>query len=406
MFLGRYELIGRLSRTASGAVWKGRDPELQRDVALKQVAGAVPQLRAQLVNEATVLASLDHPHIVAVYDLIGTDDDLWLVEEWVDGADVTALVAAAGGLSPVQSLSILRGALQGLAFAHERGVVHGDITPGNILVDRQGLSKLVDFGLAGVSGRPGIGSGTAGFASPEAQRGEPLTFASDVWSAGAVLAALLEPGGVPPVVADRQAQHPTVPAVSTVPTVSAGPVVPAVPAGLKRVLERALSDDPDLRQPDAGVLLAELEEAAKREHGVGWWEFAGVAGVVAAATTASLRITDDTHTGPPDSVVPAVSPVSLLGRPGRQPGSLADGGGAAPVGTRAVTGTAASRKSLLAVGAAGVVAVIVLVVFLFTRGDDGAPDTAAAGSPSSTAAGGPPAPGPRSRRPRQRPSPG
>lgn len=369
VFLGRYELIGRLSRTASGAVWKGHDPELQRDVALKQVSGAAPELRARLASEATVLASLDHPHIVAVYDLVAAGDDLWLVEEWVDGADVTALVAVAGGLSPVQSLGVLRGALQGLAFAHEKGVVHGDVTPGNILVDRQGVSKLVDFGLAGASGRPGIGSGTAGFASPEALRGEPVTCASDVWSAGAVLTALLEPGGVPPVASDGPAK---------------GPAGPAVPAGVKRVLERALAADPGLRQPDAGVLLAELEEAAENEHGVGWWQFAGVAGMVAAATTAALRIADDTDTGRPDTTVLPATPVSLLRTPSRHTDVVARGVGATPIdGGRAAPAKAATKRSLTAVGAAALVAVIVLVVFLLTRGDDN-PDTATAVSPAST----------------------
>lgn len=364
MVLGRYELIGQLSRSSTGAVWKAHDSQLQREVALKQVSSLAVGLRDQLISEATVLASMDHPHIVAVYDLFETDDALWLVEEWVDGADVSRLLTTAGGLSIVQSLGILRAALQGLAFAHEIGVVHGDVTPSNILVDQQGVSKLVDFGLAGAGSRPGAGSGTPGYASPEAAEGGPLTFASDVWSAAAVLAALLDPSGLtsasPDDRMDRLARS-------------------GVPAPVRQVLVRALADDPTARQPNAGVLLAELEEAADQAYGAGWWQSAGVVGVVAAATTATLRTVDDGAAGPAGvgTGVTSTAAVSLLNPAGGRPEVMIRDSAvssidraAAATGAGAVTTKPAMSKNVVTMVAAAAVAVIVLVVFLLTRGDD------------------------------------
>src|SRR6478609_6527866 len=162
--IGPYELLGKVAQSTTSTVWKAHDPLLDRDVALKQVdrTGNPDALH----QEAAVLAALDHPNIVRVIDIITTDDTTWLVEEWVDGA----------------TLGAVRGALQGLAYAHDRGIIHGDIAPGNILVDLTGVSKLVDFGT---------GHGTTGYHSPEVANGQPAGKPSDVYSAAAVLADLL-----------------------------------------------------------------------------------------------------------------------------------------------------------------------------------------------------------------------
>src|SRR6478609_4038976 len=178
--IGPYELLGKVAQSTTSTVWKAHDPLLDRDVALKQVdrTGNPDALH----QEATVLAALDHPNIVRVIDIITTDDTTWLVEEWVDGATLGAVRDHSGRLSTAQAVGTVRGALQGLAYAHDRGIVHGDIAPGNILVDLTGVSKLVDFGS---------GHGTFGYQSPEVAAGQPAGKPSDVYSAAAVLADLL-----------------------------------------------------------------------------------------------------------------------------------------------------------------------------------------------------------------------
>jgi serine/threonine-protein kinase len=112
-------------------------------------------------------------------------------------------VLGAGPLSTAQALGVIRGALLGLAHVHARGLVHGDIAPANILLDTEGTSKLVDFGLSSSAGAASSGSGTTAYASPEAQRGHPVTAPSDVYAAAAVLAYLLRGRAAPfPVLDD------------------------------------------------------------------------------------------------------------------------------------------------------------------------------------------------------------
>ena len=142
--------------------------------------------------EARTLATLEDPHVVRVYDYVEEFDHeatesgrAYLVQEWVDGGPLSGVLLRHGRLTPAQSLGVLRGALTGLAHAHARGLVHGDISPGNIMLDTADMSKLVDFGLAvptGSGGVAGTPTGTPAFSSPEAATGRPMTARSDVYS--------------------------------------------------------------------------------------------------------------------------------------------------------------------------------------------------------------------------------
>jgi serine/threonine protein kinase len=114
--IGGYELVGKVAETSSGAVWKGRDTKLGRDVALKQMEMG-PEGVSRLVDEAALLATLDHPDLVTVYDLVEEEGAGWLVEEWIDGAPLDAVIESTGRLSPEQSVGIVCGALEGLAYA-------------------------------------------------------------------------------------------------------------------------------------------------------------------------------------------------------------------------------------------------------------------------------------------------
>ena len=188
--IGQYEVLGRVAGGSTALLWKARDPQLGREVAIKQVAGDFARLREQWRAEARTLASFDSPNIVAVYDYLEDAESAYIVEEWVDGASLGALLATGARLTGQQAVGILRGALMGLAYAHARGIVHRDIAPGNILIDQAGTSKLVDFGLASTTGSLGS-SGARAYLSPEALAGQPVTPRSDVYSAAALLAHLL-----------------------------------------------------------------------------------------------------------------------------------------------------------------------------------------------------------------------
>lgn len=281
-----YEVVGRVAQGSTGVVWKARQLELDRMVAIKELAprllssaGFLDRFRA----EARILAGIDDPHVVAVYDYVEVAERAYLVTEWVDGSALAAVLTEHGPLTAEQSLGVLRGALTGLAHAHRRGVVHRDVSTGNILVDQQGVSKLADFGLATAAGAEGDGSGAAvgtpAFASPEAARGARMSPASDVYSAAAVLFLLLT--GRPPFPGE------------TVAAVLAGHVDVAVPKlsghgpRMADLLGRAMAKAPEQRPPDAAAFLAELEEAARDRYGADWLTRASIAGLAgtAAVTT-------------------------------------------------------------------------------------------------------------------------
>ena len=155
---GLYEVLDLVAVGSTGTVYRAQHSELTRVAAIKELHPEMrdlPGLLERLRAEAQLLAELDNPHLVAIYDYVEDADSAWIAEEWVEGSSLEAILIAHRQLTPEQSLGVLRGALIGLASAHERGVVHRDIAPTNILADMAGTSKLVDFGLAAQVGRSG-----------------------------------------------------------------------------------------------------------------------------------------------------------------------------------------------------------------------------------------------------------
>ncbi len=236
-----FDIEGRLGVGATGTVWLARQHSVGRLVALKDLAPELADnqaVREHLRHEAQVLARLDHPNCVAVYSYLESPSAAAIVMEYVEGVSLRTLMER-GPLSVEQALSVLEGALSGLAAAHQQGIVHGDIKPENILLSTSGESKLVDFGLAAAVGtRRAAGTGSPTYSSPEAAAGEPLGVTSDLYSAGLVLSELL--AGVNPVSADPASTAASLPA-------------PAV-----SLVARALDPDPSARQASARAFLDEL----------------------------------------------------------------------------------------------------------------------------------------------------
>ncbi len=196
VYFGRYQALGVLGEGAMGVVLRGWDPRLKRQVALKTVRldrlalgyGSKDAL-TQLVREATSLARFNHPNIVAVFDAGTVLEDAYIVMELVDGVSMLDRFDD-GPLSITQASHLGIAVARALAAAHDRGMVHRDVKPGNILLGRNGSIKVTDFGVAEVVSSLADGHrifGTPGFVPPECLHGEAHTPAGDVFGLGTVL---------------------------------------------------------------------------------------------------------------------------------------------------------------------------------------------------------------------------
>jgi predicted Ser/Thr protein kinase len=192
---GRYSLEREIGRGGMGAVWLATDEVLGRQVALKRI-GLLPSAdRTDLERaerEARLAAQLNHPNVVAVFNLVADDatGDRWLVMEYVRGTTLAQLVREEGPLSPDDAAPLLRQVADALAAAHAAGIVHRDVKPSNILVDGRRRVKLTDFGIARTTTDPsltqtGLVTGSPAYLPPEVAAGQRGDEAVDVWAFGA-----------------------------------------------------------------------------------------------------------------------------------------------------------------------------------------------------------------------------
>jgi serine/threonine protein kinase/class 3 adenylate cyclase/tetratricopeptide (TPR) repeat protein len=201
--LGRYEVIRMVGRGAMGVVYEGRDPNLDRRVAIKTIriedffGEAIEEYEARFRTEARSAARLQHPNIVSVYDSDRDGDTAFMVMELVAGKDLKHHLGNGVRFALKESLDILRQLLSALEYAHGQGIVHRDVKPANLLLEPDGHVKLADFGVARIQGAgvtPGTrGSvvGTLNYMSPEQVRGQPVDVRTDIFAAGVVFYQLL-----------------------------------------------------------------------------------------------------------------------------------------------------------------------------------------------------------------------
>jgi Tol biopolymer transport system component/tRNA A-37 threonylcarbamoyl transferase component Bud32 len=271
--IGVYTIVSVLGQGGMGEVYRARDTKLGREVAIKVVANALrsnPEQLARFLQEARVLATLNHPHIGAIYGLEDADGVRGLVLELVEGQTLAERLAA-GPLPIPEVLAVARQIAGALESAHDKGIIHRDLKPSNIKIRPDGTVKVLDFGLAklfaveGPAGdvvtaevtREGVIAGTAAYMSPEHARGKAVDKRTDIWAFGAVLYEMLT--ALPAFYGETTAD--TLAAVlEREPDWS---VLPAqTPASVRRLLARCLEKDPQRRLRDIGDARLELEEAA------------------------------------------------------------------------------------------------------------------------------------------------
>ncbi|WP_084773732.1 serine/threonine-protein kinase [Nonomuraea candida] len=200
---GRYQLLRELGRGGMGVVWEGRDTLLHRQVAIKEVLlpdGLSPGDRERQLlrtaREARTAAKLNHPNVVAVYDVVEEGGRPWIVMELVSHPSVEQVVLTSGALPVREAADLGKQVLSALRAAHQVGILHRDVKPSNILLGDDGRAVLMDFGIATVEGdasltRTGMVTGSPSFLAPERVRAENAGPESDLWSLGATLYACM-----------------------------------------------------------------------------------------------------------------------------------------------------------------------------------------------------------------------
>ena len=265
--LGHYEIVDWLGAGGMGEVYRGRDPRLDREVAIKVIAEAFaadPSRLRRFEDEARAAGRLNHPNILTVYDVGSEAGVPFIVSELLEGESLRRLLQR-DTLLPHKAIDYARQAAEGLAAAHDKGIVHRDVKPDNLFITSDGRVKLLDFGVAKLmqpddhparrSDRTqtvdGVVIGTASYMSPEQVRGEPVDGRSDIFSVGAILFEML--GGGPAFTRGTAAD--TMAAVLK-DTASLGTVVDAQ---LERVVARCLEKPRESRFQSAHDLAFALE---------------------------------------------------------------------------------------------------------------------------------------------------
>ncbi|MGH3793805.1 MAG: serine/threonine-protein kinase [Pseudonocardiaceae bacterium] len=256
LIAGRYRLVSQVGSGAMGVVWQAYDDLLHRVVAVKQLLLPVGMSEIQAdeatrraMREGRIAARLHHPHAITVYDVVEHEGKPCLIMEYLHSESLSAVLATQGPLPP-EDVARIGGQIAGaLAAAHEAGIVHRDIKPGNVLLAGDGTAKITDFGISRAVGdgtvtATGILSGTPAYLAPEVAQGQDATFPSDVFSLGSTLYAAVE--GVPPFGLDDNpiALIYRVTTSDITPPSRSGPLTPV----LTETLQRNRSGRPTMQQ--------------------------------------------------------------------------------------------------------------------------------------------------------------
>src|SRR5436190_9916633 len=300
---GRYRLIELLGQGGMATIYRANDAQLGRDVAVKLLRpeyGRAPDFGERFRNEAKAAASLNDPNIVSVFDYGQDEAGPYIVMELVDGEDLSTVIRRTGALPPRQAARIAAEVARALGAAHQRGIVHRDVKPGNVMIDRDGRVKVADFGIARAIAEaqmtlPGTTLGSVHYFSPEQARGDQATPSSDIYSLGIVLYELLT--GHRPWEADTAAA--VAMARLSGPPPDPTSVRSGIPADLVAIDRKALATEPADRWSSASSLAAALEAflaggavpgvagAASRAIDPSAPTAAGAAGLAGAATSAT-----------------------------------------------------------------------------------------------------------------------
>ena len=270
--IGTYRIEARIGEGGMGAVYRALDTKLNRAVAIKFLSDhlADANARRRFQREAQMASSLNHPHIVTVYDAGEHEGRQYIVTELIDGGTLKDW-ASAEQRAWKQVVELVTGVADGLAAAHQAGITHRDIKPANILVTKNGYAKLADFGLAKLAEgskadltrtvteghtRPGVIMGTIAYMSPEQASGKPVDARSDIYSFGILLYELLT--GRRPFTGNTDLE-----VLNAITHSAPGPLADDLPVALRMAVEKALDKDPAERYQSMRELVVDLKRVQR-----------------------------------------------------------------------------------------------------------------------------------------------
>ena len=272
--LGRFEVLAEIGRGAMGIVYQAKDPMLERTVAIKTINMAMDRDGAEMYEkrfyqEARAAGGLNHPNIVTVYDIGKTETECYMAMEFIEGAELRSLLLPGKPLPVARALSIAAQVAEGLAYAHERGVVHRDIKPANIMVPESGAVKITDFGIArmrtsAVQTQTGMMMGSPKYMSPEQVIGKRADHRADIFSLGVILYEMLT--GAAPFTGEsvNAVMYQIVNFVPPAPSA----VNPVTPVALDAIVGRILAKALDERYQSAAEIARALRECELQAQGV------------------------------------------------------------------------------------------------------------------------------------------
>jgi serine/threonine-protein kinase len=265
---GRFKVIDELGRGAMGVVYRAEDSALGRTVAIKTIAltGSAAERdmhEARFLQEARAAGSIGHPSIITIYDVGREGDTAFIAMELLEGRDLRDMIRDVS-LMPSRSVEIAAAVAEGLAYAHQHGVVHRDIKPGNIMVLPDGRVKIMDFGIARlheptVKTQTGVLLGSPQYMSPEQIVGQHFDHRADIFSLGLVLYEMLT--------GSKPFQGEDIPElmfkVANMPATPPSHIAPDLPPVIDYIVARALKKKPDERYASAAEMAKDLREAMK-----------------------------------------------------------------------------------------------------------------------------------------------
>ncbi len=284
---GRYRVVALLGRGGMGEVYRADDIKLGQPVALKFVRGHLsPELRERLYSEVRLGRQVSHPSVCRLYDVVEVEGQTVLAMEYVDGEDLASLLGRIGRLPADKALDITRDLCAGLVAMHDKGILHRDLKPGNVMIDGRGHARLTDFGVAMAMTAPGESSiaGTPAYMAPEQLAGGRLTPQADLYAFGLIAYEAITGRRFfqARTLSELRAQHQEVKAPRLT-----GLAREADPR-LERVIAQCLEENPEGRPSSARAILAQLPSSDPLEAAVAAGETPSPEVVAAASRVGDL----------------------------------------------------------------------------------------------------------------------